>query len=71
MADDNGFEEWRLKHRFGTASFKECWQAATARERERCARKAMEQRCERGTPWDRACVAIVAAIRSEEQADGQ
>jgi hypothetical protein len=32
-------------------------------ERERCATVALEQRCERGTPWDRACVAIADAIR--------
>jgi hypothetical protein len=32
-------------------------------ERERCATVALEQRCERGTPWDRACVAIAKAIR--------
>lgn len=25
---------------------------------------ALEQRCERNTPWDRACVAIAAAIRA-------
>lgn len=30
---------------------------------ERCATIALEQRCERNTPWDRACVAIAAAIR--------
>jgi hypothetical protein len=37
---------------------------ATAIERERCARVALEQRCERGTPWDAACVAIATAIRT-------
>lgn len=30
---------------------------------EEAAGVALEQRCERGTPWDRACVAIAAAIR--------
>ena len=34
--------------------------------RERCAMKALEQRCERGIPWDRACVAIAAEIRKME-----
>ncbi len=33
------------------------------RERERCATVALEQRCERGTPWDLACVAIAEKIR--------
>ena len=37
-----------------------------AHTRERCAMKALEQRCERGIPWDRACVAIAAAIRKME-----
>ena len=32
-------------------------------ERERCASVAIEQRCERGTAWDQACVAIADAIR--------
>jgi hypothetical protein len=36
---------------------------AIVEERERCAIVALEQRCERGTPWDSACVAIAAAIR--------
>lgn len=35
-------------------------------ERDLCATKALEQRCERGTPWDAACVAIAAAIRKGE-----
>ena len=37
-----------------------------AHTRERCAMKALEQRCERGIPWDRACVAIAAEIRKTE-----
>lgn len=32
--------------------------------RERAARAAYEQRCERGTPWDLACTTIAAAIRA-------
>jgi hypothetical protein len=36
---------------------------AIALEREQCATIALEQRCERGTPWDDACVAIAKAIR--------
>jgi hypothetical protein len=35
---------------------------ATARG---CAKIALEQRCERDTPWDRACVAIAAAIEKK------
>lgn len=37
---------------------------AVAAERERCAVIALEQHCERGTPWDRACVTIADAIRA-------
>jgi hypothetical protein len=37
--------------------------AALARERERCATAALEQRCERETPWDLACTTIAAKIR--------
>lgn len=37
--------------------------SALRNERERCAVVALEQRCERGTPWDAACVAIAKAIR--------
>ena len=36
------------------------WQMAI----EAAATVALEQRCERGTPWDRACVTIAEAIRS-------
>jgi hypothetical protein len=32
--------------------------------REECAKVAHEQRCERDTPWDHACLAIAAAIRA-------
>jgi hypothetical protein len=32
--------------------------------REECALVALEQRCERGTPWDLACTTIAAAIRA-------
>lgn len=39
---------------------------AIAEERERCATVALEQRCERGTAWDKACVAIAAAIRATQ-----
>jgi hypothetical protein len=35
-----------------------------AGERERCVTIALEQRCERGTPWDRACVTIAEFIRA-------
>ena len=35
-----------------------------ADERERCAIIALEQRCERKTDWDRACVAVADAIRA-------
>lgn len=38
---------------------------AEVRERERCTTKALEQRCERGTPWDLACLAIAKALREE------
>lgn len=31
---------------------------------ERCRIVALEQRCERGTPWDRACVTIAEQIRN-------
>ena len=40
-------------------------QSAVAAERERCATVALKHRCERQTPWDRACLAIAAAIRQE------
>jgi hypothetical protein len=39
-------------------------------ERERCATIALEQRCERGTPWDRACVAISRTISRPSKDDG-
>lgn len=39
---------------------------AITKERERCAAVALEQRCERGTPWDDACVAIANAIKNAE-----
>jgi len=32
---------------------------------EECATKALEQRCERDTPWDLACTTIADAIRRE------
>ncbi len=31
---------------------------------EECATTALEQRCQRGTPWDLACTTIAAAIRA-------
>jgi len=43
--------------------------AAVAGERERCAGIALEQRCERNTPWDRACTTIAAAIRQQPKGD--
>jgi len=39
------------------------WKAAEAAMVERCAGVALEQRCERGTPWDLACTTIAAKIR--------
>ena len=36
---------------------------ALADEREEAATIALEQRCERNTPWDMACIAIAQAIR--------
>jgi chromosome segregation ATPase len=41
-------------------------QAKLAAEIERCATVALEQRCERGTPWDLACVTIAKAIRESK-----
>ncbi len=35
-----------------------------AAENETCATVALEQRCERGTDWDRACLVIAEAIRA-------
>ena len=58
------WENWLSKSMYGY-SLSEVKQAA-AHARERCAIKALEQRCERGIPWDRACVAIAAAIRKME-----
>lgn len=43
--------------------------AARDSERQRCATVALEQRCERGTPWDLACLSIAAAIRGIAQPD--
>lgn len=37
---------------------------ANAAERERCATVALEQRCERDTPWDGACTTIADKIRA-------
>ena len=34
--------------------------------REECATIVLEQRCQRETEWDAACVAIAAAIRGKE-----
>lgn len=42
-------------------------EAKSAIERERCATIALEQRCERGTPWDLACTTIADAIRTEKK----
>jgi hypothetical protein len=39
-------------------------QAATAAAYEDAARVALEQRCERKTPWDAACVAVSREIRA-------
>lgn len=38
--------------------------AVAAAQKEKDATIALEQRCERGTPWDLACTTIAAAIRS-------
>ena len=40
------------------------YRAGMAAMAERAAQVALEQRCERDTPWDTACVAIAAAIRA-------
>lgn len=48
----------------GVASLRQQIAQAIATERERCATLALEQRCERGTPWDRACVTIADKIRN-------
>ena len=40
--------------------------AAVEAERERCRRRVLEQRCERGTPWDRALLTAVSAIDNDE-----
>ena len=39
--------------------------AGAAWQREQDAGVALEQRCERGTPWDGACVEIAAKIRAQ------
>lgn len=55
----------RLKKELTDACYGwEAAQRAMEAERERCATIALEQRCERGTPWDLACVRIAAAIRA-------
>lgn len=36
---------------------------------EKCAKAALEQRCERGTPWDLACVTIAEEIRKMAGSD--
>ena len=53
-------------HKIHRVSAFEFNQMAIAHTRERCAMKALEQRCERGIPWDKACVAIAAEIRKME-----
>ena len=54
-----------LRHKHYCAEI-ERLRAALAVERERCATVALEQRCERGTPWDLACTTIAAAVRREK-----
>lgn len=44
-----------------------CYNDGIDAERERCAAIALEQRCEHDTAWDRACVAIAAAIRKQSE----
>jgi hypothetical protein len=39
---------------------------AVKAERARCIRRVHEQRCERGTPWDRALLTAVSAIDNDE-----
>jgi hypothetical protein len=46
---------------------KELLDGAVDDERKRCVRLALEQRCERGTPWDKACVTIAEVLRSANQ----
>jgi len=43
---------------------------AIAMERERCVTTALEERCERGTPWDLACATIASKIRSNGHVGG-
>lgn len=52
--DDN------LAIRYGMQTGGDLWKATI----ERCACKALEQRCERNTTWDLACTTIAAAIRA-------
>jgi len=49
-------------HSFGCAAAK----SAVKAERERCRRRVLEQRCERGTPWDRALLTAVEAIDNDK-----
>lgn len=71
--DLEGFEECNCEQTGGRFYCKHYTQrkvaAATHRERERCARVALEQRCERGIDWDSACLAIHAAIRGDDESD--
>ena len=39
--------------------------------RERCRTAALEQRCERGTPWDHACTTIAKAIETLPENTGE
>jgi hypothetical protein len=58
---DLGAENERLR-----AAIQSRIATAIAEERERCATIALEQRCERGTPRDAACVAIAEKIRAHD-----
>lgn len=49
---------------YGTQFFNIEIEAAIAVVLEEAAKVALEQRCERGTPWDNACLDIAAAIRA-------
>ena len=54
-----------LRHKHYCTEIERLKEALTV-ERERCATVALEQRCERGTPWDLACTTIAAAVRREK-----
>jgi hypothetical protein len=68
LIDARQFVEWMSRQPLGNAAA--ALEAVVAHkvrvETERCLRRVHEQRCERGTPWDRALTAAVNAIRNDE-----